>query len=282
MKKGSTRFIAASAAVTSALFIANCSRSSPSAPSPANAQPGSQSVVGATTTSTPELGTIKVCVTGGGSATFSVVATPVGGGSATVQNPANGSSGACIIVAEDFDGTGAGSNVTTTQTSPAFQSVTGQLVTAEGGVSSFSPTNGGVLFLNSFHGYVLTFTVSPPPPPPPSTQGCSPGYFKNHSDVPAGYNRSQTLNSVLTTNVFSATLTIDQALSLKGGGMDALARHAAAAILNAAALDGNYAYTLTQLRAIFDRIEAGTLTVEGAISLLESKEDVDGIVCPLS
>ena len=279
MHKSLNRIVAGSAAVVSALFIANCSRTSPSAPSPANALPGSQSVVGATTTSTPELGRVKVCVTGGGSATFSVVGTPVNGGSGSVQNPSTVASGVCIIVAEDFDAAGIGLNVAVTQTSPAFQSVTGQQVTAGGGVASFAATNGGVLFLNSFHGYALTFTVTPPPP---ATQGCSPGYFKNHEDVPPGYNRSQTLDSVLQTTVFPSSLTIGDALSLKGGGVNALARHAAAAILNAAALGSNYAYTLTQLRAIFDQVDAGTLSIDAASALLESKEDVDGIVCPLS
>jgi hypothetical protein len=279
MKTSSRRFIAASLMVVSALFIANCSRSSPSAPSPATAESGSLNVVGATTTATPELGRIKVCTTGGGGATFSVTATPVSGGTVNTLNPASVGANLCVIVAEDFDVVGgAGANVTTTQTSPAFQSVSGQR-TDNGGVSSFAATNGGTLFLNGFHGYTLTFVVPPPPPP---TEGCSPGYFKNHPDTPT-YDRSQTLDSVLTTDVFSASLTIEDALSLKGGGVNALARHAAAAILNAAALPGTYAYTLTQLRAIFDQIEAGTLTIDAATALLESKEDgVGGIVCPLS
>ena len=282
MKKAHSRLVAASMVVSSALFIANCSRSSPSAPSPATAPSGSQSVVGATTTSTPEVGRIKVCVTGGGSGTFSVSATPVSGGTASVQNPATVASGVCTIVAEDFDAVGGvGSNVTTTQTSPAFQSVTGEQVTAGGGTASFAASNGGALFLNNFHGYTLTFTV-PAPPPPTGTEGCSPGYFKNHSDSPAGYDRTQTLDSVLSTNVFASSLTIEEALSLKGGGVNALARHAAAAILNAAALPGSYTYTLAQLRAIFDQIEGGTLTIDAASDLLASKEDVDGIVCPLN
>ena len=280
MKTSSRRFIAASLMVVSALFIANCSRSSPSAPSPATAESGSLNVVGAATTATPELGRIKVCTTGGGGATFNVAATPVSGGTPSVASPLVVGAGLCLIAAEDFDAVGGvGANVTTTQTSPAFQSVTG-LQLGAGVVSSFAASNGGSLFLNNFHGYTLTFVVSPPPPP--ATEGCSPGYFKTHPDTPP-YDRSQTLDSVLTTNVFPASLTIGDALSLKGGGVNALARHAAAAILNAAALPGTYAYTLTQLRAIFDKIEAGTLTIDAASALLESKEDgADGIVCPLS
>ena len=276
MRTRFTRMAAMSLVVVSALLIANCGRSSPAAPTSPSLQTGALSIVGATTTSTPEVGRIKVCTTSG-SATFTVTATPVAGGTASTLSPATVAAGTCVIVAEDFDTTG-GSDVTTTQTSPAFQSVTGQQTTAGGGATSFAASNGGILFLNNFHGYTLTFTV---PAPPTVTEGCSPGFFKNHADTPT-YNRSQTLDSVLTTNVFSSTLTIEQALSLKGGGVDALARHAAAAILNAAALPGTYAFTLTQLRAIFDQIEGGTLTIDAATALLESKEDVNGIVCPLS
>ena len=280
MKTSSRRFIAASLMGVGALFIANCSRSSPSAPSPATAESGSLNVVGTTTTATPEIGRIKVCKTGN-SGTFSVAATPVLGGIVSAANPITIPAATCMIVAEDFDtGVGVGANVIVTETSGGLLSVTGQRIDA-GVITSFAATNGGTLFVNNFHGYTITFNNTPPPPPS-GTEGCSPGYFKNHPDTPP-YNRSLTLNSVLTTNVFSSTLTIEQALSLKGGGVNALARHAAAAILNAAALPGTYTYTLTQLRAIFDKIEAGTLTIEAASDLLESKEDgFDGIVCPLS
>src|SRR6266508_3848951 len=141
MKTSSRRFIAASLMVVSALFIANCSRSSPSAPSPATAESGSLNVVGTTTTATPELGRIKVCKTGN-SGTFSVAATPVLGGIVSAANPITIPAATCMIVAEDFDtGVGVGANVIVTETSGGLLSVTGQRIDA-GVITSFAATNG--------------------------------------------------------------------------------------------------------------------------------------------
>ena len=284
---------AATALATAAILSSNCSGSLPAGPTAAGtngaALSGSSTnstligikTVGAVTTSTPAIGTLKICVTGGSPGTFTLVATPVSGGTVNAPSPLTVQSGQCIVAAEDFDAvTGVGANIVTTETSAGFLSVSGQRID-QGVVSNFAATNGMQLFLNNFHGYTLTF-VNSAPPPPPATQGCSPGYFKNNTGVPAGFDRSQTLDAVLTTNVFPSGLTVGDALSLKGGGINALARHAAAAVLNAAAFGNNYGYTLTQLRAIFDQIEGGTLTINGATDLLASKEDVNGIVCPLN
>jgi hypothetical protein len=286
MKSQQHRLITTAVVALSAFATWSCGRTSPAGPSPlaAEASASGTRVVGTTTTATPQVGTLKICKTGNVSGTFSIAATPVNGGTYNAPTPLTVAAGTCVVAAEDFDtAVGVGVNLVTTETSAGLQSVSGERIDA-GVVTSFTATNGGELFVNNFHGYTLTFDnyVAPPPPPPVTVQGCSPGYFKNHTSTPAGFDRSLTLDSVLTTNVFPGTLTVGDALSLKGGGVNALARHAAAAVLNASALPGTYSYTLAQLRAIFDQIEAGTLTIEAASDLLASKEDVNGILCPLN
>lgn len=272
--------IAAAGSLAAAMMIAAvaCGRTAPTSPSgnessaPFTSGGPATGAVGDITDATAVAGQLKVCKAGNAPGTFTVTTS-----GATVPSPVNVAVGQCLVVAEnalpgDF------LNVTVTETSAGLASVTA--VQNGGAVVPFS--NGGTLGINEFHGYTVTFTNDVPPPPHTGTEGCSPGYFKNHPNAPAGFDRQQTLDAVLDTNVFPSSLTVGAALSLKGGGVDALARHAAAALLNAAALPGTYTYTLAQLRAIFDQIENGTLSVSGASSLLESAEDVGSIVCPLS
>ncbi len=279
------RTLAAVGVASSALLVAFCSQQSmPTSPAAAGATTArALAAVGDTTTNTPQVTLVKICKLGNVSGTFTVSASPVSGGTASVLSPITVTSGTCRIAAIDSDTvSGVGSNVTVNETSAGLQTVTAVLIGADNTVNTIPFVNGQTqLFLNGFHGYVVTFTNNVVTPPP-ATEGCSPGYFKNHTSTPT-YNRNQTLDAVLQTNVFPSSLTIGAALSLQGGGVNALARHAAAAILNSVALDGNYAYTISQLIAIFNQIEAGTLSIEAASNLLESKEDNGTtITCPLS
>src|SRR5258708_6163199 len=224
------RTLAASAVAGASLLMAFCSQQSALPTSPAGggaATARALAAVGDSTTSTAAASLIKICKLGNVSGTFTVAATPVSGGSATVLTPITVASGTCRIAAVDTDSVvGVGSTVVLTETSAGLQSVAA--VELSGPIAF---TNGQTaLFINAFHGYTVTFTNNVAPPT--VVEGCSPGYFKNHPDAPTGYNRSQTLDAVLQTTAFPSTLTIDDALSLKGGGVNALARHAAAAILN--------------------------------------------------
>lgn len=85
--------------------------------------------------------------------------------------------------------------------------------------------------------------VGPIPPIMPAT-GCTPGYWKqkHHFDSweATGYLPTQTVASVFGPLDASIDgLTLEQALKLGGGGLNALIRHAVAALLNAAHPDVN-------------------------------------------
>lgn len=72
--------------------------------------------------------------------------------------------------------------------------------------------------------------------------GCTPGFWKNHTDVWEGYDPGDLFDGVFGTDVGSLgkgkkaadNPTLLDALNANGGGVNALARHAVAALLNAA------------------------------------------------
>lgn len=93
----------------------------------------------------------------------------------------------------------------------------------------------------------------PPPPPPPGGQGCTPGYWKQsqHFDSWVGYSPGQSFEAVFGRDV-SGTPTLLQALGMNGGGINALMRHATAALLNASTGSGvNYGMTAAQVISAF-------------------------------
>lgn len=94
---------------------------------------------------------------------------------------------------------------------------------------------------------------APPPPPPPGGQGCTPGYWKQsqHFDSWVGYTPGQSFEAVFGRDV-AGTPTLLQALGMNGGGINALMRHATAALLNASTGSGvNYGMTAAQVISAF-------------------------------
>ena len=77
-------------------------------------------------------------------------------------------------------------------------------------------------------------------------EGCTPGYWKNHVDSWVGYTTGQDFDTVFEVDLFDPDITLLAALKAKGGGFNALARHAVAALLNAKA-DMNYEYSETEV-----------------------------------
>jgi hypothetical protein len=95
-------------------------------------------------------------------------------------------------------------------------------------------------------------STPPPTTTPPGQEGCTPGFWKNHPEAFAGtgYSASTTLGSVFTgLPPAYASLTFADALSLGGGGLDALLRQAVAALLNASSADVDYPLTAAQVIA---------------------------------
>lgn len=78
-------------------------------------------------------------------------------------------------------------------------------------------------------------------------QGCTPGYWKNHaSEWPTGddeqplYAPGDDFDTTFGVNLFDPDLSLADALNQGGGGVNALGRHAVAALLSAAHPDVNY------------------------------------------
>jgi hypothetical protein len=92
-----------------------------------------------------------------------------------------------------------------------------------------------------------TVIDTPPPPPPPGMQGCTPGYWRQTQHFGNwSYNQSD-LYSAIFGVAYEGTLL--QAVWARGGGVNALARHSVAALLNAASGDVAYPYTVDQVIA---------------------------------
>jgi hypothetical protein len=177
-------------------FLAACS-DSPLEPTPTVVAPTATFAVGAVTaTPAPEAvtGKILVCKTGnaGGSFSFTrsteganiVASTWVGAGPITIAV------NTCLEIANDDSPSGNGSHIRITE-APAANTV--QTITAcrfrgyaLDGVTLNAPencvyVNGGDLFLNHFHGYVVTYNnVFTPPPPPPTGCTYTKGWYRNN------------------------------------------------------------------------------------------------------
>jgi hypothetical protein len=113
-------------------------------------------------------------------------------------------------------------------------------------------TRTATLYINDDMQRIVTFT-NDHTAPPTGNSGCTPGYWKqdHHFDSwPAGYTPDMSFNVAMNfpgTNLFPNTFTMLDALTANGGGKNAFARHAAAAILNAAS--GFYGLTVAQVQA---------------------------------
>ena len=116
-------------------------------------------------------------------------------------------------------------------------------------------------------------------PPPTGNEGCTPGYWKQdqHLDswVGTGYAPNQDFDTVFGVNFFNPNQTLVQAAGANGGGTDALARHAVAALLNSASADVDYPYTTAQVLDIVqgDGAYAG-LSVEARKNLLAAANEL--------
>ncbi len=178
-------------------------------------------------------------------------------GQAGVTNTVTLAANECREVAS-FDGTTAfagPADLTVTETVPA-NSVLDSIVVESGnrGAPSTFTTLTGVNTwsfndADNANGFLVTFynSMIPPPPPPGGGEGCTPGYWKqpHHFDSWVSYSPGDSFDAVF--GVSSSFATLLDALEAKGGGENALARHAVAALLNA---DSSVDYDLSVAEVI--------------------------------
>lgn len=128
----------------------------------------------------------------------------------------------------------------------------------------------------------LTAVVPPPPEPPPPEvfEGLSHGYWKNHTpdwDFSTGASFENTFGVDSSWQLgagkkatTAADVTLEQALSLQGGGASALAREATAALLNALDEDVSFKFSVDEIKAIVqDAFASGNYDV--AKNMLEAE-----------
>ncbi len=103
-------------------------------------------------------------------------------------------------------------------------------------------------------------------------EGCTPGYWKQsqHFGNWEGYTQNQDFDSVFGVNLFNPSITLLQALQRRGGGVNRLARHGAAALLSASSSGVFYPYTVAEVIAM---VQAGDA---------DSLEDANELGCPLA
>ena len=113
------------------------------------------------------------------------------------------------------------------------------------------------------HSFTVTF-YNKGTTPPPTGQGCTPGYWKNHTErwPSTGYKTTDDFNTVFgvvgNPRAFNPSLTLLKAAQNGGGGLNALGRHAVAALLSSSVLP-NYGLTKTQvIQIVHDAIVSGS------------------------
>lgn len=240
----------------------------------------------------PAVEEITVCKVGGeGTYDFTYSGTsvqgPVGGGFSLMPGQCwfvgywGGTGGAISITETPRDGHEVVS-ISVDQLSGADQNVTGTN-TVSGVMASGSPNQGALV--------VFTNRVIPTT----GTEGCTPGYWKNHAGYgpqgnswpPSGYAPADLFSSVFTgATTLSASLTLHDALGLPGGGGIAgaernLARAAVAALLNASHPGVNYPLTaadvISQVNAALATQHRGTM-----LALAEQLDIRNNLGCPLN
>jgi hypothetical protein len=119
---------------------------------------------------------------------------------------------------------------------------------------------------------------------PEGNQGCTPGYWRNHADRWVGAAPGDGFNATFGVDLFSPDISLGTAIGLNGGGVNALARHATAALLNAyggvANTDGttvSYPFDAAKvIELVQDAVAGGT--VEATKTLLDASNNLG---CPL-
>jgi hypothetical protein len=117
-------------------------------------------------------------------------------------------------------------------------------------------------------------------------EGCTPGYWRNHADRWEGVAPSDDFDATFGVDLFDPNITLGQAIQLGGGGVNALARHATAALLNSYGgvpnADGTtvkFAYTTAEVIQMVQEAAADATKIEAIKDLLAAANEAG---CPLS
>ena len=117
-----------------------------------------------------------------------------------------------------------------------------------------------------------------PAPIPGGDEGCTPGFWKNHISLwPAGFIPSDDFDAVFGVDAFDPDLTLLGALQNGGGGVNALGRHATAALLNAASPGVDYGLTEAEVIAMVQAALAPGGDIEGTKDTLQGFNEMG---CP--
>jgi len=115
--------------------------------------------------------------------------------------------------------------------------------------------------------------------PSTGTEGCTPGYWKNHTcKWPAPYRPTSSFNDTFGVAAFDSDITLLAAARQGGGGINALGRHAVAALLNAASTAVDFGMTPDQVIEAVQAALASGGDIEGTKNLLA---DLNERNCPL-
>lgn len=137
------------------------------------------------------------------------------------------------------------------------------------------------ILLNEKHDWWITCEKEPPPPPEDG-EGCTPGYWRqeHHFDSwTAPYDPTDDFEDVFGVDASFDPDSLLDAVWLGGGGENALARHAVAALLNAASPDVSYAYSVSDVIAMVqDAYADGDPDFEAIKDLFEAENEAG---CPL-
>ncbi|HET9225765.1 MAG TPA: hypothetical protein VFR31_03800, partial [Thermoanaerobaculia bacterium] len=125
--------------------------------------------------------------------------------------------------------------------------------------------------------------------PKPADEGCTPGYWKNHTDSWSGYSPSQKVNSVFSQSSLYPTLgnsTLLQALSFSGGSdlngaAGNLLRAATAALLNSAHSGVDYPWATAEVISEVNTALASK-NRDVILALASNLDDDNNLGCPLN
>jgi hypothetical protein len=135
------------------------------------------------------------------------------------------------------------------------------------------------LFINNDMARQVTFTNTFTPPA--GNNGCTPGYWKqaHHFDSWTGYAPADGFNATfgIGTNWFANSYTLLNGLQAGGGGKYALARHAVAALLNAAS--GFYPMSESEVIDAVQDAYDGTTGIESTKNIFANNNELG---CPLN